>query len=65
MTTLFASKNEESNAPKERQLSDDLYQRLRDLHISDVGKTISSEVKEIKEVNQASLPSLNFSFINS
>lgn len=52
MSTLFANGSEEGSTLKEKPLSDDLYLRLRDLHISDVGKAISAEVKEVKEVHQ-------------
>ena len=54
MTTLFANESEEGAGPKEKPLNDDLYLCLRDLHISDVGKTIAADVKEVREVHKVS-----------
>lgn len=51
MTTLFASEGDEER-PRYKPLNDELFFVLRDLHISDVGKTISSEVKEVIEVHK-------------
>uniref|UniRef100_A0A0N5AHC9 Sec1-like protein n=1 Tax=Syphacia muris TaxID=451379 RepID=A0A0N5AHC9_9BILA len=51
LTTLFENDDKQA-VPKEKNLNDDLYFRLRDLHISDVAKAISTEVKEVKEIHQ-------------